>query len=50
MTGVRKFIKAQPVLVISLLLAIATMFIIPPDKEYIGYCNRTVLIELDHPA
>lgn len=46
MTGVRKFIKAQPVLVISLLLAAATMFIIPPDKEYIGYCNRTVLIEL----
>ncbi len=46
MTGVRKFIKAQPVLVISLLLAIATMFIVPPDKEYIGYCNRTVLIEL----
>ena len=46
MTGIRKFIKAQPVLVISLLLAAATMFIIPPDKEYIGYCNRTVLIEL----
>lgn len=46
MTRARKFIKAQPVLVISLLLAIATMFIIPPDNEYIGYCNRTVLIEL----
>jgi Na+/H+ antiporter NhaD/arsenite permease-like protein len=46
MTGLRKFVKAQPVLVISLLLAVATMFIIPPDKEYIGYCNRTVLIEL----
>ena len=46
MTRANKFIKAQPVLVISLLLAIATMFIIPPDKEYIGYCNRTVLIEL----
>ena len=22
------------------------MFIVPPDREYIGYCNRTVLIEL----
>ena len=46
MTKVLKFVKAQPVLVISFILAIATMFIIPPDKEYAGYCNRTVLIEL----
>ena len=46
MTKVLKFVKSQPVLVISFILAIATMFIIPPDKEYAGYCNRTVLIEL----
>jgi Na+/H+ antiporter NhaD/arsenite permease-like protein len=46
MEKVWKFIKAQPVLVIAFILAVATMFIVPPDKEYIGYCNRTVLIEL----
>ncbi len=46
MEKVWKFIKAQPVLVIAFILAVATMFIVPPDMEYIGYCNRTVLIEL----
>ena len=46
MEKIRKFIKAQPVLVISFILAVVTMFIVPPDREYIGYCNRTVLIEL----
>lgn len=46
MEKVWKFIKAQPVLVIAFILAVATMFIVPPDREYIGYCNRTVLIEL----
>ena len=40
------FIKAQPVLAAAFLLAVITMFIVPPDREYIGYCNRTVLIEL----
>lgn len=46
MEKVWKFIKAQPVLIIAFILAVATMFIVPPDMEYIGYCNRTVLIEL----
>jgi Na+/H+ antiporter NhaD/arsenite permease-like protein len=46
MEKVWKFIKAQPVLVIAFILAVATMFIVPPDREYTGYCNRTVLIEL----
>ena len=46
MEKVWKFIKAQPVLVIAFILAVATMFIVPPDREYIDYCNRTVLIEL----
>ena len=46
MEKVWKFIKAQPVLIIAFILAVATMFIVPPDREYIGYCNRTVLIEL----
>ena len=41
-----KFIKSQPVLAISFVAAVATMFIIPPDKGYFGYINTTVLIEL----
>lgn len=40
------FFRAQPVLVIAFLAALVTVFIIPPDREYIGYCNRTVLIQL----
>ena len=46
MKAVAKFIKSQPVLVIAFLAAVITMFIIPPDKEYPGYCNITVLIQL----
>lgn len=41
-----KFIKSQPVLAIAFVAALITMFIVTPDKEYIGYVNRTVLIEL----
>ena len=40
------FFRSQPVLVISFFAALATVFIIPPDKKYSGYCNRTVLIQL----
>lgn len=46
MNVIKKFIKAQPVLVIAFILAAATVFIIPPDKEYSGYVNRTVIIQL----
>lgn len=42
----KKFFRSQPVLVISFFAALITVFIVPPDKEYIGYINRTVLIEL----
>ena len=42
----KKLFRSQPVLVISFFAALATMFIIPPDKEYLGYINKTVLIEL----
>ena len=40
------FFKAQPVLVIAFFSALATMFLVPPDAKYLGYCNRTVLIQL----
>lgn len=40
------FIKAQPVLIAAFLLAVTTMFFVPPDAQYIGYCNFAVLAEL----
>ena len=41
-----KFIKSQPVLVIAFIAAVITMFVIPPDMQYLDYCNLTVLIQL----
>ena len=46
MEKIKGFIKSQPVLAIAFVAAVVTMFIITPDKEYAGYINRTVLIEL----
>ena len=40
------FFRLQPVLVIAFFAALATVFIIPPDSGYKGYCSRTVLIQL----
>ncbi|MCQ2417904.1 MAG: citrate transporter [Oscillospiraceae bacterium] len=38
--------QSQPVLVIAFAAAVITVCIVPPDREYMGYCNRTVLIQL----
>ena len=46
MKKILKFIKTQPMLVIAFAATLVTMFIIPPDAEYLEYCNRTVLIQL----
>ncbi|MDE5569167.1 MAG: anion permease [Ruminococcus sp.] len=46
MNKIIKFFKAQPVLVIAFIAALITVFIIPPDKQYSGYINKTVLIQL----
>lgn len=46
MGKIKQFTKKQPVLVISFIVALATVFIIPPDKQYGGYINRAVLIQL----
>lgn len=43
---ISKAIRSQPVLIIAALAAFVTMFIIPPDREYIGYINAKVLIQL----
>lgn len=42
----RKFIKSQPVLVIAFIAALATVFVVPPDRGYLSYVNPTVLIQL----
>lgn len=43
MTTVFKFIKKNIVLVIAVALAFVTAFIVPPDKEYIGYFDFSTL-------
>lgn len=46
MSGIMKFCKSQPVLTAAFAAALITIFIVPPDSEYLTYCNRTVLIQL----
>lgn len=43
LTSVKNFIKKEIVLFISLICAVATMFLVPPDGEYIGYIDLHVL-------
>ena len=33
-------------MIAAFIAALITVFIIPPDAEYLTYCNRTVLIQL----
>lgn len=40
------WIKGQPVLGISFLAAVLSMCFVPPDGQYLTYCNRGVLIQL----
>lgn len=43
---IKALFKSQPVMCIAFLLAAATMLIVTPDKQYAGYINRAVLIQL----
>lgn len=43
MQVIKKFIKKEAVLSISLLCAVVTMFFVPPDGQYIGYIDLHVL-------
>ena len=45
-SGIIKFCKSQPVMIVAFTAALITVFIVPPDAEYLTYCNRTVLIQL----
>ncbi len=41
-----QFVKKQPVLCIAFFVALISVFFIPPDRQYIEYCNFSVLIQL----
>lgn len=43
MTKIKTFFKNETVLCCAALLMVATMFFVPPDREYIGYINFRVL-------
>lgn len=43
MQKIKSFIKKEAVLCISFLCAVATMFLVTPDKQYIGYIDFHVL-------
>ncbi len=40
---IKTFIKKEPVLLISVLCAVITVFFVPPDKEYLSYIDFRVL-------
>lgn len=40
---IKDFVKKEPVFIISALCAAATMLLVPPDKEYLGYIDFRVL-------
>ncbi len=47
MEKIAGFIKKEAVLCIALLLALISTFVIPPDREYVGYIDfRTLAILL----
>ncbi len=43
MESIRRFIKTNTVMCIAFVAALATAFIIPPDKEYLGYFDFKTL-------
>lgn len=43
MEKIKSFIKKETVLCIAALCAVATMFLVPPDAEYLGYIDFRVL-------
>ena len=43
MARIRDFVKKEPVLLISALLAVISCFFIPPDREYLGYFDLRTL-------
>ena len=46
MARIRDFVKKEPVLIISALLAALSCFFVPPDREYLGYFDLRTLVLL----
>ncbi len=46
MNALKKFFKDETVFVISLICAIVSMVLVPPNSDYLGYINTSVLIML----
>ena len=43
LTKIKTFIRQEAVLCIAALCAVATMVLVPPDREYLGYIDFRVL-------
>lgn len=43
MENIKRFIKKEPVLILSLLLAVCSAFVIKPNKNYLGYIDFRTL-------
>ena len=43
MSGIRSFVRREPVLVISVIAAALSCFLVPPDMKYIGYIDFRTL-------
>ncbi len=46
MNKIKKFLKAETVLCIAFVLALASMFITPPSADYLGYIDYSVIATL----
>lgn len=46
MSGIKRFIKDNPITMVILVITIITMFIVPVDKEYISYFDMKTLCSL----
>ena len=42
--GIKEFAKKNAVMMIALCAAIATSFVVPPDREYLGYFDVRTLV------
>ena len=46
MQKIQRFLRQEPVLLISFLLAVASCFFIPPDMEYLDYIDKNTILIL----
>ena len=50
MSKVKAFVKQNPVVTVAAVAALITMFLVPPDAQYLGYFDwRTLTVDGCHP-